>query len=344
MKRTFMKKISLLLTFLLVISLCACGGGGTGGEAPSTTNTAAASGEKIVIKFGHNYALDHPAEIVAQQMKKDLEEKSGGRIILETYPSQQLGASRELMTGIINNTVEMCLTSTFGTIEPKILATEMPYMFSSYEHVRAFQNSSIDDELLSGLDSQKVKALGFWPVGFRMIGNSKREVKTPDDLNGLIIRAFENQMLTETLTALGANVTVMPAGEVYVALQTGTIDGEENPYVNTYTMKFYEVAKYKTETRHLFNWDIIALSKTFWDGLSAEDQAIISEVVNDGTAQYTDLVEEGESSYKQLLIDVGVTITEIDDYTPWIDAVQPIYEKWEPEFGKELIDSIRNLA
>lgn len=249
------------------------------------------AGKQIVIKFGHNYALDHPAEITAIHMKKRLAEKSGDRLVLQSYPSQQLGASRELMTGIMNNTVEMCVTSTFGTVEQQILSVELPYMFTSYGHVRAFQKSRYSGELLELLTKQNVKALGWWPVGFRNIGNNKREVATPADLRGLVIRAFENEMLTDTLKALGAEVTVMPFGEVYVAIQTGAVDGEENPFLNTYTMKFFEVQKYKTETRHLFNFDVIALSKRFWDGLSPADQKILAEVVAEGTAMYTDLVE-----------------------------------------------------
>jgi tripartite ATP-independent transporter DctP family solute receptor len=299
---------------------------------------------EIVIKFGHLYALEHVAEITAQKMVADIAEKSNGRIAIESYPAMQLGGSRELMTGIMNNTLEMCVTSTFGTVEEKILMIEMPYLFKDFNHIRAFQKSQYATDLLAALDKQNVHAVGFWGVGFRNIGNSKREVKTPADLKGLTIRAFENKMLKSTLTAFGANVTVLPFAEVYVALQTGTIDGEENPYLNTYTQKFYEVAKYKTETRHMFNWDILALSKQFWDTLNSDDQKLITDVLNDGTDYYTDLVEQSDEKYKKALQEAGVQITEISDYTPWTDAVKAVYAEWEPKFGKENIDGIRALG
>lgn len=347
-----MKKfISLMLAMLLVLSLCACGGNNSPAPTNNTDNTENSdsgqnntSEEKIVIKFGHNYAIDHPAEIVAQHMKETLAERSNGRIVLETYPNQQLGASRELMTGIMNNTVEMCVTSTFGTVDERILSVEMPYLFKDMDHIRAFTKSEYSDALLEGLESQNVHACGWWPVGYRNIGNNKREIKTPDDLKGLTIRAFENEMLIDTLKALGANVTVLPFGEVYSAIQTGAIDGEENPYLNTYTQKFNEVEPYKTETRHLFNFDIVAFSKVFWDSLSAEDQALLEEVVAEGCEEYTTLVEESDATYRKLLEDSGVKITDIEDYEPWKAAVQPVYDKWVDKFGADTIDAIRNLV
>lgn len=337
-----MKKAKNLLVLLLFLALCLLFSACAQPAAKQEDNKKA--DEKIVIRFGHNYALDHPAEIVAQQMKKDLAERSNGRIILESYPSAQLGASRELMTGIMNNTIEMCVTSTFGTVEERILSVEMPYLFKDMNHIRAFTSSEYSTELLKLLEKQNVHACGWWPVGYRNIGNSKREVKTPEDLKGLTIRAFENGMLIDTLKALGANVSVLPVGEVYSALQTGAIDGEENPYLNTYTMKFYEVAKYKTETRHLFNFDIVAFSKTFWDSLSEEDQKLIEEVVAAGCEQYTTLVEESDAKYRALLEEEGVQITEIADYEPWKAAVQPVYDKWEEKLGKDFIEGIRNLV
>lgn len=347
----FKRSLALVLCIVMALSLMACSAPAPAPAAPAAPSSpapapapSAPAKPEITIKFGHNYALEHVAELTAQKMIADIAEKSGGRIAIESYPAMQLGGSRELMTGIMNNTLEMCITSTFGTVEEKILMVEMPYLFKDFNHIRAFQKSQYATDLLKLLEKQNVHAVGFWGVGFRNIGNTKREIKTPADLKGLVIRAFENKMLNDTLTALGANVTVLPFAEVYVALQTGTIDGEENPYLNTYTQKFFEVAKYKTESRHMFNWDILALSKQFWDKLPAEDQKLVAEVCDAGTAYYTDLVEESDAKYKKALEDAGVKITTISDYTPWTDAVKSVYAAWEPKFGKENIENIRALG
>ena len=338
--------ISLFLAMLIVLSAAGCASSSTTTSSPVSTTAATTTvkEEKIVLKFGHNYAIEHPAEQAGQHMAKLISEKTNGRITIQTYPSQQLGASRELMTGLINGTVEMAITSTFGTIEQKILMIEMPYLFKDWDHVKKFRASEQADEILRLLDAQKVHAMGFWSVGFRSIGNRKVEVKNPSDLKGLLIRSFENKMLTDTLTALGVNVTVLPFGEVYVALQNGAIDGEENPFTNTYTMKFNEVEKYKTETRHMMNFDILAVSQKLWDSLSDADKKIVEEVAVAGTEKYNELIVLAEETYKQKLIDEGMKITPIEDYTPWIEMVKPVYEKWEPIFGKELIEKIRALG
>lgn len=214
-------------------------------EAEGKPEAEAQSGETVVIKFGHNYSVDHPAEIVGQWMGGQLAEKSGGRIVLETYPSGQLGTSNELMNSVTNGTIESCVTSTFGTLEKNIYTVELPYLFSGFDHVKKFMHSEESAQLLSQLDAKGVHANGWWPVGWRNIGNNKREVKSPADLKGLLIRAFDNEILIDTLKALGANTTVMNVSEVYVALQTGALDGEENPFLNTYTMSFLKLRNTK---------------------------------------------------------------------------------------------------
>lgn len=181
-------------------------------------------------------------------------------------------------------------------------------------------------------------------MGWRNIGNNKREVKSPADLKGLLIRAFDNEILIDTLKALGANTTVMNVSEVYVALQTGALDGEENPFLNTYTMSFFEIEKYKTETHHMMNFDVVAFNQKFWDSLSAEDQKLIDEVVAEGCDMYADLVAESDDKYRGLLEEGGVKITPIEDYAPWIQAVRPVYEKWEKELDADLIQNVRDMG
>lgn len=313
-------------------------------EGKPEAGDSAPSGETVVIKFGHNYSVDHPAEIVGQWMGGQLAEKSGGRIVLETYPSGQLGTSNELMNSVTNGTIESCVTSTFGTLEKNIYTVELPYLFSGFDHVKKFMHSEESAQLLSLLDAKGVHANGWWPVGWRNIGNNKREVKSPADLKGLLIRAFDNEILIDTLKALGANTTVMNVSEVYVALQTGALDGEENPFLNTYTMSFFEIEKYKTETHHMMNFDVVAFNQKFWDSLSAEDQKLIDEVVSEGCDMYADLVAESDDKYRDLLEEGGVQITPIEDYAPWIQAVKPVYEKWEKELDADLIQSVRDMG
>lgn len=345
--------------FMFVVSLIACFGMLLVGCSSNNSNASTANGgkeeqgnaeaqntnqEKVEFSFGHVMPIDHPEHIAATKFSEILAEKSNGRIKANIFPSSQLGGSRELMTSVMNGTIQMAATSTFGTIDKKLLAVEMPYIFRDFDHISEFTKSDVSTNLLSRLEDQKVHGMGFWTVGYRNVGNSKKPVHTPEDLKGLMIRAFENELLTDTLKALGANVTVLPYPEVYMALQTGTIDGEENPYVNTHAMKFFEGEKYKTETRHLNNFEIVGANLDWWNSLSSEDQEIISSSFAEATEYYMELEKEADEKYKQELKNEGMEIIEIDDYQPWIDAVQPVYEKWEAELGKDLIDSIKNIG
>jgi len=338
-------KMSILLILLLCFSLVltACG---AKQESSKEKNEVSGQEEekKVKFRFAHVMPIDHPEHEAAIRMANLLKEKTNGRITVEVYPASQLGGSRELMTSVINGTVEMVSTSTFGTINSNLLVVELPYLFKNFDHVSKFTKSEMSKQLLESLNGQGVHGMGFWTVGFRNIGNTKRLVEKPEDLKGLLIRAFENEMLKDTLNALGANVTVLPYPEVYMALQTGTIDGEENPYVNTYAMKFFEPEKYKTETRHLNNFEIVVSNIKWWDSLAEKDQEIIMETFNEATEFYMELQKEADLKYKQLLIDEGMKVTEISDYQPWIAAVKPVYDKWEPKLGKELIEKIRSLG
>ncbi|MCM3759942.1 TRAP transporter substrate-binding protein [Alkalihalobacillus oceani] len=345
-----MKKTFFLLLLSLSMILVGCGSSETSdtGSAQDQAGGEEASrdggGESIEFGFGHAMAPDHPEHLAAVRMGEILDEETEGRIKVNVYPSAQLGGSRELMTGVQNGSVEMVATSTFGTVDQQQLVVNLPYLFEDFDHINRFVNSDISTDLLARLQDHNVYGLGFWTVGFRNIGNRHHPLETPADLNGLLIRAFEDEMLKDTLEALGADVTVMPITEVYTALQTGAIDGEENPYVITATQKFQEGYDYKTETRHLNNFEIVAANLDWWNGLTEDDQEMILTAYSQATEYYNQLQQEADEKYKQELIDDGLQINDIEDYQPWIDAVQPVYEKWEDTFGADLVNSIRELG
>ncbi|MBP1933350.1 TRAP transporter substrate-binding protein [Ammoniphilus resinae] len=313
-------------------------------QAPQQPEKAAGSQEKIEFGFGHVMPMDHPEHLAAQKFAEILDQKTSGRIKVNVYPAAQMGGSRELMTSVMNGSIEMVSTSTFGTVDQQQLTLSLPYLFKDFDHVSKFVESDISNQLLSRLDSQGVHGMGYWMVGFRNVGNSKHPIKTPEDMKGLLLRVYEDEMLKDTIAALGANATVMPVTEVYTALQTGTIDGEENPYAITYTQKFFEGYKYKTETRHLNNFEVVAANLNWWNSLAKEDQELINGAYKEATVYYNQLQKEADEKYKQSLLDAGMEITEITDYEPWIKAVQPVYDKWEKTLGADLIKSIKELG
>jgi tripartite ATP-independent transporter DctP family solute receptor len=300
---------------------------------------------KISFNFGHVMPIEHPEHKAAQKMQELIANSSKGRISMNVFPSTQLGGDREMMTSLMNNTLEMACVATFGSIESKISVVEMPYLFEDYEHIMEFIKSDVQKELLVLLESHGVKGLGYYPAGARHIGNDVKPVKNPSDLKNLLIRVYEHALLKDTLTALGAKLTVTPYSEVYMALATNQIDGEENPFVNTYAMKFHEQQKYKTETHHMDQFKIVGTSKKWWDGLTSSDQELIQNAFYEAyTNYYIGLMENSNEEYKKLLEAEGVEITEIADYSPWRIAVEPVYEKWSKIFGPDLIRQIEELA
>jgi len=344
-------KIALICCLVLSIVLTGCGTPAAPATPAAPTAPATPTGEvdhtqgpTINVTLGHVFAVTHPMEYISQGIRRDMLERTGGRITVEVFPAGQMGGGREMMTALMNGTIDIATTATWGTIDNRILMAELPYMFADWDHINRFRHSDIGNELLDNLSVHGV--YGFdWMVsgGFRNIGNTVREVHTPADLDGLLIRAFENEILLDILDALGADATVLPFPEVYAALQTGTIQGEDNAFLNTYHQRFFEVQQYKTETRHMINFEIKAISHNFWNSLSPEDQALFTEVMSYWCERYSQMLQDDEAAYMQRLIDEGMTITLIPDYTPWIEAVQPVYEKWAEEFGWDAINTIRGL-
>ena len=328
-----MKKIKILAVQVGLLWGCSLG----------LASGAAAEGKSYEISFGHVMPQKHPENLAAERFAEILDEKTEGRISVNIFPSSQLGGSRELMTSVMNGTIQIASTSTFGTVNEELLIVELPYLFTDFGHIKRFVDSDSSEKLLAELDNSDVHGMGFWPVGFRNIGNNERVVRSPKDLNGLLIRAFENKMLTDTLDALGADVTVLPYPEVYMALQTGTVDGEENPYVNTYEMSFHEVEKYKTETRHIANFEIVAANLNWWNSLPENDQEIIEESFDEASIYYIELQQSADQKYKELLIENGMEVVEVEDREEWVRAVQPVYEKWSDIFDQNLVDKIRNM-
>ena len=305
--------------------------------------TALCSEKPMIIRFGHIQTTTHPEQIGAVKMAEVIKRLSNGRMQMDVFPLSQLGGSRDLMVGVQTGTVEIVSTSTFGMVEPKMMLMEMPYLFRDREHVRKTLDSSVAKDLLGLLDAQGVKGLGFWEVGFRHITNNKRPINTPNDMKGLVIRAFEHQILKDTLAALGASAIVLPFPEVYMACQTGTIDGQENPFMNIAEFRLYEVQKYITLTQHMHNFEVIAANKKWWNSLSAANQRIILKAYEEGTKAHRRSIEELDKKYKQVLIDNGMKFVSNPDYKAFEKAVQPVYDKWEAKYGSEITNAIRGI-
>lgn len=300
MKRT----IILVLAFLVLYSGIAVFAGGA-------KETAPAKAEKIVIKLGHGHTATHSYQLGMTEAKKYLEEKSGGRLTLQFFPSNQLGDERHMQEALSAGTLEMTITGLANLFDPAFALFDFPFQYDNRKQIKNVMYSSLMEEMNENVIKKGARILGLMEVGFRMV-TSKKPIRTPEDLKGFKIRTPESPAQIETFKALGALPTPMPFGELYGALQQGVVDGQENPLENIYNGKLFEVQKYVNQTRHIYNFAYIFYSESLWKKLSPEDQRLLKEAVKYGSFWQIDWAEQNESKYAAMLKEKGMEFIDVD--------------------------------
>lgn len=305
-----------------------------GGEVPK---------EKIVLKLGHTGAPDHPYQEASEMFAKIVSEKTEGMIEIKIFPADQLGKQKELVEGAQLGTVDMVLTSDvlLSGFEPKMGALNLPFLFDDYDHVVKALNGDAGKQLSDALLTKNLKIIGWWENGFRHITNSKREIKTPEDLKGLKIRTPSGTVFVDTFNMLGASATPMSFGELYSALQLGTVNGQENPTTHVLTQNFYEVQDYLSLTYHIHVAEPLVMSKSVYDKLPAEYQKILLEAGEEVSKWSYKTTKESEAAEIEEIKEKGMTVT-VPDIESFKEATKVVYDKYEEQFGKDFIDALRN--
>ncbi len=322
-----MKKIMLL--GLLVIMVMAI-----------TINTTAA---KIVIKFPTVHG--DPNSLFNQGGKKigaELEKLMPGVFDFQLYPGSQLGNEREILEGLRIGTLEMTTSGVAGIADPIFNVFDLPFLFKDRDEAYSVLDGEVGQELLKQCQDKKLVALGYFENGWRHITNNVGPINKPSDLDGLRQRVVEHQIYMATMNALGAGTVPIPYGELYTALKTGVVDGQDNPLVNIYTAKFYEVQDYLTLSGHVYSNNVIFASRHFWDKLTVEQQAAIREAVQRATEYVRKLSIANDNYLVGKLTELGVTVNTIEDKEPFVTATESVYNQFSELFPPELIERIRN--
>jgi tripartite ATP-independent transporter DctP family solute receptor len=275
------------------------------------------------------HPIDYPTVQAVVHMGKLIEERSKGRHTLKLFPSSQLGQEKDTIEqtklGAIDlNRVNM---GPFNNIVPETVVPSMPFVFRSVEHMRKVVDGPIGDDILKSFEAHGFVGLAFYDSGARSFYNTKKPIKTVDDLKGMKIRVQQSDLFVDTMKALGANATPMPFGEVYTSLKTGVIDGAENNWPSYESTKHFEVAKFYSVNEHSMSPEVLVMSKRSWDALSAEDQAIFRAAAKDSVKVMRDLWDAREKSAREKVIAGGAQINTVDK-VPFIDAMRPVYEKY----------------
>src|SRR5262249_6743603 len=233
---------------------------------------AAVAQAPVVLKFSHVVATNTPKGKGAEAFKKCGEERAKGRVQIEVYPNSTLYKDGEELSALQLGAVQMLAPSLakFGPLGVREFEVfDLPYIFDSYEDLHKVTDGSIGQSMLKKLDAKGIIGLAYWDNGFRDM-SANRPLRTPEDFKGLKMRIQSSKTLDLQMRALGAVPQVMAFSEVYQALQTGVVDGTENPPSNLYTQKMHEVQKYLTLSHHGYTGYAVIVNKKFWDGLPTD--------------------------------------------------------------------------
>src|SRR6187402_1680966 len=236
-----------------------------------------------VIKFGHLNNADHPVSFGVKRFAELLAAKSGGKLKVQEFPASALGNELQQQSALQGGVQEMSApaTTSLAGIVKEFGLVDFPFSVANYAQADALLDGPLGQALIAKLPEKGLVALGYWDLGFRNVTNSKRPITKGEDLDGLKIRVIPNPVFLDTFKAFKANPVPMPFGELYGALESKAVDGQENPFSVILSNKFFEVQKYVSATNHVYAANIILVSKRFWDRLSPTEQRLMTEAANE---------------------------------------------------------------
>ena len=235
------------------------------------------------IKFGHLNNTDHAVSLGVKRFAELLAAKSGGKLKVQEFPSNQLGNEMQQQSALQGGVQEMSApaTTSLAGIVKEFGLIDFPFAVSTFEQADALLDGPLGQTLIAKLPDKGLIALGYWDLGFRNVTNSKRAITKPEDLEGLKLRVIPNPVYLESFKAFKANPVPMPFAELYGALEAKAVDGQENPFAVILSNKFFEVNKFVSATNHVYAANIMLVSKRFWDKLSPVEQKLMHEAANE---------------------------------------------------------------
>ncbi len=303
----------------------------------------------IVIKFSHVVAIDTPKGQAAERFKQLAEKATNGRVKIELYPNSQLYKDKEELEALQLGAVQMLAPSLakFGPLGVKEFeAFDLPYIFPSKTALYNVTEGEIGKSLMKKLESKGITGLAFWDNGFKVMSANK-PLHTPADFKGLKLRIQSSKVLDAQMRALGANPQVLAFSEVYQALQTGVVDGTENPPSNMYTQKMHEVQKHVTVSNHGYLGYAVIVNKKFWDGLPADIRAALDKAMKDATTFEKAIAQRDNDLALEAIKKTGKTeiyTLSVKEQAEWRKALLPVQKDMESRIGKDLITAINKEA
>jgi len=313
---------------------------------PAVAEVPCDEGE-IVIKFSHVTNTDkHPKGIAASLLQQRVNDEMDGKACMEVFPQSTLYNDDQVLEALLQGDVQMAAPSLskFEQFTKQFRIFDLPFMFKNVEAVDAFQNSETGQAMKESMTRRGLLGLAFWHNGMKQMSANKPLI-SPSDANGLKFRVQNSDVLKAQMEAIGGSPQPMAFSEVYGALQTGVVDGQENTWSNIYGQKFFEVQDGVTETNHGIIDYLVVTSTDFWDSLpdDVRDQlaTIIDEVTQTRNAESTKVNEEAKAA----IIAAGGVVRELtpEQRSEWVSAMKPVWEQFKDDVGQENIDAAQAI-
>ena len=310
---------------------------------------AASAQAPIVIKFSHVVAPNTPKGKGADKFKELAEKYTNGKVKVEVYPNSTLYKDKEELEALQLGAVQMLAPSNskFGPIGIKDFEVfDLPFLLPNLTALRKVTDGPIGQKMLKLLDAKGMVGLAYWDNGFKEMSANK-PLHMPEDYKGQKFRIQSSKVLEAQFRLLGATPQVMAFSEVYQALQTGVVDGQENTPSNIYTQKFYEVQKYTALTNHGYIGYIVVVNKKFWDGLPADIRGQLEKAMNEATVYSNKISEQENAKALEEIKKSGKTqiiVPTAAEMAAMQKTMEPLYQDMASRVGKQLIDDVRKTA
>ncbi len=297
------------------------------------------------IKLGIGLAEDHPQGMGIKRFAEIVDKKSGGKMKVKNYFSGAIGDDVKMVSALQGGVQEMTIPSTaplVGMIK-EFGIFDLPFLFNSEQEVDAVLDGPFGQKMLERLPAKGLVGLCYWENGFRQLTNSRRAVTKADDIQGLKVRVMQNPAYLDVFNGLGANAVPMAFTELYTALETRTVDGQENPIPTIQSSKFNEVQKYLSLTRHTYSPFAVLVSKKFWDKLSGDEKKILQDACIEGRDYERKLARDGNARILEELKNSGMQVSEVPpaELARMREKVKPVVEKYSKEFGEDLYKELQ---
>lgn len=303
---------------------------------------AACDDGETVIKFAHvTNADNHPKGIAAQLFADRVNEEMNGTVCVEVFPNSTLYDDDKVLEAMLQGDVQLAAPSLskFETFTKQFRLFDLPFVFADIAAVDRYQSSEDGQALLGSMERKGLKGLGFWHSGMKQL-SAGRPLEMPEDAAGLKFRIQPSDVLQAQFEALGANPQKMAFSEVYGALQTGVVDGQENTWSNIYGQKFFEVQDGVTETNHGVLDYMVVTSTEWWDGLDPAVRDQLATIMTEVTTERNAAIVEVEEASKQAVIDTGTVVRTLtpEQRLAWVEAMQPVWDQFADEIGQDVIE------